>query len=51
MREKEKKKEGGAQKVQQSVSGLINEAERAAGRSDAQRCNVVCSLTAMFPMI
>lgn len=49
MREKEEEGEGEAQKVEQTVSGLLKKGEGAARRSDAQPCSVVCSLIAMPP--
>lgn len=46
-REKEEEGEMEAQRVEQTVLGLLNEGEGAANRSDAQQCSVVCSLYEM----
>lgn len=47
MKENEER-EGKAQKVEQNLFALFNGGERAAGRSDAHRCSVVCSLVVMM---
>lgn len=46
---KKKERRQKAQKVQRNVLGLLNDGEKATGRSDAQQNSVICSPASMMP--